>query len=527
MNTAVTVKQTPNVAELLTPEASAFLHDLHRTFKERRLDLLQKRALRQERLDQGEVPTFLPETAAIRSDDSWKVAPVPEDLQKRWVEITGPTDSKMVINALNSGADVFMADFEDANSPTWHNMVEGQLNLTKAIAGTLTFASPEGKQYKLNPKVAVLMVRPRGWHLVEKHFLIDGVPISASLFDFGLFLFHNARNLIEKGTGPYFYLPKLENHLEARLWNDVFVYAQQALNIPRGTIRATVLLETILAAFEMEEILFELREHISGLNAGRWDYIFSIIKKFHQRSRAVLPDRIQITMTVPFMRAYTDLLVKVCHQRGAHAIGGMAAFIPSRKDKEANELALAKVSEDKLRETSDGFDGTWVAHPDLVPTAHDIFAQALGDQSHQKQKMREDVHISSDELLQFAVPGGTVTEEGVRKNINVTLQYLDSWLTGVGAVAIFSLMEDAATAEISRAQLWQWLHHGAELKGGMRMTNDLYLRIAGEEESKIMAAYAERKLGIRKLAEARTLLDGLVMQKEFVEFLTLRAYEQL
>ncbi len=427
-------------------------------FGERRRDLLRKRAERQTYIEAGFLPDFLPETRGIREDATWKVAPTPPDLQKRWVEITGPTERKMMINALNSGASVFMADFEDANSHTWQNLIEGHINLRDAIDGTISFTSPEGKQYALNPRTAVLMVRPRGWHLDEKHVQVDGRPVTAAFFDFGLAFFHNARRLIDKGTGPYYYLPKMESHLEARLWNDVFNFAQDELGIPRGTIRATVLIETILAAFEMEEILYELRDHSAGLNAGRWDYMFSIIKKFRSKPGFLLPDRVQVTMTVPFMRAYTELLVKTCHKRGAHAIGGMAAYIPSRKDAEANQLALDKVTEDKERESRDGFDGTWVAHPDLVPVAMQVFEKVLGDKPHQKERMREEVNTSAKELQDFRVPGGEITEKGLRLNINVALQYIESWLRGTGAVAIYNLMEDTATAEISRAQVWQWVH---------------------------------------------------------------------
>lgn len=502
--------------KVLTPEAVAFITKLHKQFNEKRLALLNQRKQRQQQIDNGLMPSFLEQTKNIRDDNSWKVASTPNDLQKRWVEITGPTDKKMVINALNSGADIFMADFEDANSPTWKNMIEGQQNLTDAIAGTLSYTSPEGKSYKLNDKRAVLMVRPRGWHLDEKHFTVEGKPISGSLFDFGLYFFHNAKNLIEKGTGPYFYLAKLENHLEARLWNDVFVFAQKELGIPQGTIRATVLLETILAAFEMEEILYELRDHSAGLNAGRWDYIFSIIKKFRSKKDLLFPDRIQITMTVPFMRAYTELLVKTCHKRGAHAIGGMAAFIPSRKDSKVNENALAKVREDKLRESQDGFDGTWVAHPDLVAVAREIFDKALKGKDNQKERLRDDVKVAADELIKFTIPG-VITEDGFRKNISVALQYLDAWLNGVGAVAIFNLMEDAATAEISRAQLWQWVHHpDAVLADGRKITVELYDTVVDEEMSKLS-----------KSTKARQLLDRLVKAKEFPEFLTLIAYEDL
>src|SRR3977135_2912003 len=427
--------------EVLTPEALAFVARLQREFGRRRLELLQKRDERQTRLDAGEGPQFLAETEPVRKSE-WTIAKAPKDLQDRRVEITGPTDRKMLINALNSGARAFMADFEDANSPTWTNLVEGQVNLIDAIERRIDFTSPEGKEYRLNEKVATLVVRPRGWHLEERHVEMVGKPISGSLFDFGLYFFHNAVRLGGKGSGPYFYLPKLESHLEARLWNDVFNFAQDALGIPRGTIRATVLIETILAAFEMEEILYELRDHSSGLNAGRWDYIFSIIKKFRNRPDFVLPDRAQVTMTVPFMRAYTLLLVKTCHRRGAHAMGGMAAFIPSRRDAGVNRVALAKVKEDKDREAGDGFDGTWVAHPDLVPTATEAFDRVLGDRPNQLGRQRADVSVTAEELIAVRVPGGTITENGLRMNVGVGIQYIESWLRGTGAAAINNLMED-------------------------------------------------------------------------------------
>ncbi len=431
-----------------------------------------------------------------------------------------------MINALNSGADVFMADFEDSNSPTWANMVQGHINLRDAIDRTISFSSAE-KEYRLSDKIATLMVRPRGWHLEERHALIDDQPISAALFDFGLFFFHNARRLIEKGTAPYLYLPKLESHLEARLWNDVFVFAQDELKIPRGTLRVTVLIETILAAFEMEEILYELRDHITALNAGRWDYIFSIIKKFRHRADFVFPDRAQVTMTVPFMRAYTLLLVKTCHRRGAHAIGGMAAFIPSRKDPQVNEVALRKVREDKLRESGDGFDGTWVAHPDLVPVAQQVFDDALGDQPHQKERLREDVQVSAKDLIDFRVPGGAITEAGLRTNINVGLQYIESWLRGTGAAGIFNLMEDAATAEISRAQVWQWLHRGAALADGRTVTLELYQHLLSEELAEIKKLVGAENFAASKFETTAQIFNRLTTDTEFVEFLTLIAYGYL
>lgn len=505
---------------ILTPELQEFLIKLQRKFNPQRLDLLNQRVDIQKKLDQGQNPSFLQETAPIRQDDRWKVAETPKDLERRWVEITGPTDKKMLINALNSGADVFMADFEDANSPTWKNICEGQANLIDAIRGSLRFTSSEGKDYQLNPKIATLMVRPRGWHLTENHVLVDGEPMSASLFDFGVYFFHNAKALIQKGSGPYFYLPKMENHREARLWNDVFNFAQDELGIPRGTIRATVLLETILAAFEMEEILYELRTHSAGLNAGRWDYIFSIIKKFQKRENLLFPDRDQLTMTVPFMRAYSQLLVKTCHKRGAHAMGGMAAFIPSRKDPQINEAALKKVKEDKIRESKDGFDGTWVAHPDLVPIARDVFEKELQGKPNQKHQLREDVQMNGDALIDFKVPNGAITEEGIRKNISISLQYLAAWLTGLGAVAIFNLMEDAATAEISRAELWHWIHHeNAKLADGRSIDATLYKKIVEEEVGKLPSTI--------HLSAARNLLDQLVLSEQFIDFLTLIAYQKL
>ncbi len=515
-----------DAADVLTPDALAFIAELQRAFNTQRLELLQRRAERQAAIDAGERPTFLAHTESVRSSH-WLVAPVPDDLQRRRVEITGPTDKKMLINALNSGADMFMADFEDANSPTLANMVQGQANLTAAIERTLKFTGPDGKAYTLKPHLATLLVRPRGWHLTERHVTVDGQTMSASLFDFGLYFFRNARRLLAKGSGPYFYLPKLESHLEARLWNDVFNLAQDELGLPRGTIKATVLIETVLATFEMDEILYELREHMAGLNAGRWDYIFSCIKKFRLDPNALFPDRVQVTMTVPFMRAYTNLLVQTCHKRGAHAIGGMAAFIPSRKDPQVNELALTKVREDKLREAGDGFDGTWVAHPDLVPTAMDVFAQALGDKPHQKERLREDVHTRAEDLINFTVPGGQITEAGLRLNINVGVQYLEAWLRGNGTVGINYLMEDAATAEISRAQVWQWTHTpAARLADGRPVTLDLYRQFLPEEMEKIKAllgpAFTAGKFDL-----AQQLFDQLVTAPTFEEFLTVGAYRHL
>jgi malate synthase len=520
---------SPAYAEILAPPVLDFLVKLHREFDSARGALLKRRSERQAEIDAGALPDFPPETAAIRESE-WQVNPIPADLQDRRVEITGPVERKMIINALNSGARVFMADFEDSLTPTWDNVIQGQSNLKEAVRRTLELTSPEGKSYKLKDEIATLVVRPRGWHLLEKHVFVDGQPISASLFDFGLYFFHNASELIERGSGPYFYLPKLEGHLEARLWNHVFEYAQDALRLNRGTIKATVLIETFLAAFEMDEILYELREHASGLNAGRWDYIFSLIKKNRRRSDINLPDRAQITMTVPFMRAYTELLVKTCHHRGAHAIGGMAAFIPSRRDAQVNETALAKVREDKVREASDGFDGTWVAHPDLVPVAMEAFDAALKDRPHQKGRLREEVNVSAEDLRNIHVPGGTITGAGVRNNISVAMQYLESWLLGTGAVAIFNLMEDAATAEISRAQLWQWIHHKArldvasdsgDLDSKVLITAELYKEFQTEELSKL-----EKGAG-RKYAEATEILDRLVLNEDFIDFLTLPAYNYL
>ncbi|HXV58553.1 MAG TPA: malate synthase A [Gaiellaceae bacterium] len=494
-------------AEILSPDALAFVGELHRRFDARRRELLALRAERQARLDAGELPDFLPETREVREGD-WRVAPVPADLQDRRVEITGPVDRKMVINALNSGARCFMADFEDANSPTWANCVEGQANLVDAIERTIELDTGE-KLYRLADDPAVLLVRPRGWHLPERHLLVGGEPASGSLVDFGLYLFHNGRRLLDKGTGPYLYLPKLESHLEARLWNEVFVFAEAELDLPPGSIKATVLVETVLAAFEMEEILFELREHSAGLNAGRWDYIFSLIKKFRHRPEFVLPDRAQVTMTVPFMRAYTELLVKTCHRRGAHAMGGMAAFVPSRRDPEVNRVALARVREDKEREAGDGFDGTWVAHPDLVPVATEEFDKVLGRRQNQVERLREEVDVAAGDLLDVSVPGGEITPDGVRGNVSVGLRYLESWLRGTGAVALDNLMEDAATAEIARSQVWQWLRHGRVARDDVVAYEDAVLAEQGEG----------------RWDDARAVFDAVALSEDFREFLTLPAYE--
>ena len=505
---------------VLTPDALAFVADLERRFGARRRDLLAARRERQSRLAAGERPDFAGESADVRAGD-WRVAATPRALERRRVEITGPVDRKMMINALNSGADCFMADLEDANSPTWRNVVDGQANLMDAVRRTLAIEGGE-KRYTLNATTATLLVRPRGWHLDEQHLLVDGRPASAAVVDFGLFMFHNAAETLAQGVGPYFYLPKLESREEARLWNDVFVYAQSALGVPHGSIRATVLIETILAAFAMDEILYELRDHASGLNAGRWDYIFSAIKKLGVLPDApVLPDRAQVTMTVPFMRAYTELLVQTCHRRGAHAIGGMAAFIPNRRDAAVTEVAVARVRDDKLREAADGFDGTWVAHPDLVPVAMRVFAEQLGERPHQKERMRDDVRADAAAIADLHVPGGTVTDAGVRLNVDVALQYLEAWLRGLGAVAIHNLMEDAATAEISRAQLWQWVHRGVTTTEGTRVTPEHYREVRAAE---MEALAAERRGTAHRLDDAAALLDRLVLRDEFEEFLTVGAY---
>lgn len=502
---------------ILSRDALAFLVALQREFNPVRKGLLQRRQEVWERLKAGERLDFLEHTKFIR-EGSWKVASVPKDLDDRRTEITGPAEQKMMINALNSGAKVFMADLEDSMSPTWQNVIEGQQNLMDAVRRTLSFTSPEGKAYKLNDQLATLVVRPRGWHLVERHLHVDAEAMSGSLMDFGLYFFHNVQELLKRASGPYFYLPKIESHLEARLWNDVFEFAQDYLGIPRGTIRATMLIETIPAAFEIEEMLYELRDHASGCNAGRWDYMFSCIKKFAHEG-VIFPDRSQVTMTVPFMRAYTELLVRTCHKRGAHAIGGMSAFIPSRRDAEVNERAIAAVTKDKERESGDGFDGTWVAHPDLVPVALKVFDNVLGSKPNQKDKLREDVNVQGAQLIDFNIPNSTVTEAGVRNNISVGLQYTAHWLAGSGAVAIFNLMEDAATAEISRAQLWQWVKMSAKLDDGRAMSESLYKTLKDEEMSKLS--------GLKNLEAASGLLDSLVLQSEFKEFLTLPAYEML
>jgi malate synthase len=521
----ITGEMTPEFAAILTPEAMDFVALLARAFQPQREELLLKRVQRQADLDAGKMPDFLPETEAIRNDSSWRIAPVPADLQDRRVEITGPVDRKMVINALNSGAYVFMADFEDAHAPTWHGTIQGQINLYDAIRRTIEYTSPEGKKYKLNEKTAVLLVRPRGWHLNEAHVLIDGKPMSAGIFDFGLYFFHNVKQLLANGTGPYFYLPKLENHLEARLWNSIFVRAQQELGIPQGTIKATVLIETILATFEMDEILYELREHSAGLNCGRWDYIFSAIKKFRNRPDFILPDRAQIKMTTPFMRAYSLLTIKTCHRRNAHAMGGMAAQIPIKNDPAANEQALELVRADKRREALDGHDGTWVAHPGLVPIALEEF-NAVMKTPNQIAKKRDDVYVTAAHLLQ--VPEGRITEGGLRNNISVSLQYLESWLRGSGCVPINNLMEDAATVEIARAQIWQWTHHPEGiLSDGRQVTLELFHLLVTEELAKLEASLGKQEYATRRFATASAILDKIISSDEFVEFLTLPAYQVL
>jgi len=499
-------ESVPDTERVLTLDALEFLGRLAREFEPRRQEILHARRERAVRVAGGERLDFFTATAHVRDSD-WQVAKAPADLNDRRVEITGPAEAKMTINALNSGAKVFMADFEDALSPTWANVVGGQAALQDAVRRTLTFSSLEGKEYRLNDRIATLVVRPRGWHLVERHLEVDGGPISASLFDFGLYLLHNGAELLRRGSGPYLYLPKMQSHVEARLWNDVFLWAQDVVGVPRGSIRATVLIETIWAAFEMDEILYELREHAAGLNAGRWDYIFSIIKAYSaDPTRAVLPDRVQVTMAVPFMRAYAQLLVKTCHRRGAHAIGGMSAFIPNRREPEVTENALAKVREDKEREAGDGFDGTWVAHPDLVPVAMEIFDRALGDKPNQKYRLRQDVNVSATDLTNFEVPGGEITERGLATNVSVGIRYIASWLDGVGAAALDNLMEDAATAEISRSQVWQWVKTG-------RFSRD-----------QVLAAIEPWR---SRDAEAAALFEQVALSDDFVEFLTLPAYNRV
>lgn len=511
-------------AEVLTDEALALVVKLHRALDGRRTELLAKRQERQAAIDAGTLPDFLPETESIREGD-WVCAPIPDDLQDRRVEITGPVDRKMVINALNSGAKMFMADFEDSNSPTWSNCLNGQINLRDANRGTITFEHPtKDKTYTLNDETATLLVRPRGWHLVEKHVTVDGEPVSAGLFDFAVYMANNAKHLLTNGSGPYFYLPKMESHLEARMWNDAFVLAQDELGIAQGSIKATVLVETILASFELNEIIYELREHMAGLNCGRWDYIFSYIKRFRNVEGMVLPNRGQVTMTVPFMEAYSLLVIQTCHKRGVHAMGGMAAQIPIKNDPAANEAAIEKVRQDKLREVKNGHDGTWVAHPGLVQVAMDIFDEHMPtpNQIHVK---REDVNVSAADLI--AVPEGTITEEGLRVNINVGILYIESWLQGQGAAAIYHLMEDAATAEISRTQVWQWIHRGATLEGGRPVTYELYRELLPEELKKIENYVGAERYANGRFDEAAEIFDRLVKDEDFVEFLTLPAYERI
>jgi malate synthase len=513
--------------EILTPAALELLGGLHREFDSRRRELLDKRQERQADLDDGGTLDFLDSTKEIREGD-WKIAPEPEDLAERKVEITGPTSRKMVINALNSGASGFMADFEDSNSPTWANMVGGQVNLVDAVRRTIEHDEND-KHYELEEDVATLLVRPRGWHLVDRHLLVDGEPISGGLMDFGLYLLHNGRELLERGSGPWYYLPKMESHLEARLWNDVINYAQDAVGLERGTVKATVLIETIPAAFEMDEILYELRDHSAGLNAGRWDYIFSTIKRFRGRPEFVTPDRKKVTMTVPFMRAYTELLVKTCHKRDAHAMGGMAAQIPSRTDEEANEKALAALREDKQREASNGFDGTWVAHPDAVAAALEEFNKFLGDRPNQVERQRDDVNVTAEQLLDVPATPGDITEEGLRSNVNVGIQYISSWLRGNGAAGIYGMMEDAATSEISRGQVWQWVRHGAELDDGRKVTPELVRELEADELRKIREEIGDDEWFEREGRPdlSREIFEEVALADDFPEFLTLPAYERL
>ncbi|SDI29205.1 malate synthase [Planococcus glaciei] len=524
-NVLIKNEVTSHMETILTPEAMAFIEKLHVNFDKQRIALLEQRQVRQKEIDGGNPLDFLPETEHIRESD-WTIAPLPEDMQDRRVEITGPTNRKMLINALNSGAKMFMADLEDATAPNWFNVIDGQINLRDAVRREISFEAPgTGKKYTLNEQTAVLMVRPRGWHLLEKNIEIDGKPASGSLVDFGLYFFHNAQELIDRGTGPYFYLPKMESHLEARLWNDVFVFAQSELGIPQGTIRATVLIETILAAFEMDEILYELRDHSAGLNCGRWDYIFSVIKRMRNRPEYLFPDRSQVTMTVPFMRAYTQLCIQTCHKRNAPALGGMAAQIPIKGNPEANDAAFRKVAEDKRREATDGHDGTWVAHPGMVAVAMEQFDELMPtpNQIHRK---REDVSVTAEDLVE--VPKGSITEEGLRSNISVGIQYIASWLSGNGAAPINNLMEDAATAEISRSQVWQWIRHPkGKLEDGRDITVALFHEILEEEAEKIKETVGDSIYLSGHYAEARELFTDLTLQSDFAEFLTLPGYEKL
>ena len=514
----------PGFDRILDKGALNFVADLHRRFNARRLELLQQRHERQQQIDRGQLPDFLPETRHVREGD-WRIAPVPADLQDRRVEITGPVDRKMVINAMNSGASAFMADFEDSHAPTWSGTIEGQINLVDTVKGDIEFSSPEGKHYRLNEQTAVLIVRPRGWHLEEKHVHIDGQPISGSIFDFGLYFYHNAARLLEKGTGPYFYLPKLESHLEARLWNDIFVQAQEALKIPQGSIKATVLIETLLAAFETDEILYELRDHAAGLNCGRWDYIFSFIKRFRNVPGYIFPDRSQITMTRHCMQSYALRVIQSCHRRGAHAMGGMAAQIPIKGDPRANETALGKVREDKIREARIGHDGTWVAHPGLVAIAREEFDEAMPT-ANQVDRPLEEIAITAQDLLKL--PQGTITESGLRTNISVGIQYMAHWLKGNGCVPLYNLMEDAATAEISRAQVWQWVHQAdGRLEDGRDITLEWVRRIIGEELDRIRKEVGDENFDRIDYASAGRLFDEIIADPVFEEFLTLKAYEHL
>ncbi|WP_030816515.1 malate synthase A [Streptomyces sp. NRRL F-2799] len=528
----VDAEPLPRQEEVLTGPALDFLAELHRRFTPRRNELLARRTERRAEIARTGALDFLPETAGVRADDSWRVAPAPPALEDRRVEITGPTDRKMTVNALNSGARIWLADFEDASSPTWENVILGQLNLTDAYAGRVDFTDARsGKSYALRPQeeLATVVMRPRGWHLDERHLKgADGEPIPGALVDFGLYFFHNAARLLELGKGPYFYLPKTESHLEARLWNDVFVFAQDQLGIPQGTVRATVLIETITAAYEMEEILYELRDHASGLNAGRWDYLFSIVKNFRDGGpEFVLPDRNLVTMTAPFMRAYTELLVRTCHRRGAHAIGGMAAFIPSRKDAEVNKVAFEKVRADKDREAADGFDGSWVAHPDLVPIAMESFDKVLGDRPHQKDRLREDVHVEAADLIDIGSLDAKPTYAGLVNAVQVGIRYIEAWLRGLGAVAIFNLMEDAATAEISRSQIWQWINAGVEFENGERATPGLARRLAAAELEAVRAEIGAEAFAAGHWQEAHDLLLTVALDEEYADFLTLPAYRHL
>ncbi|MFF2653271.1 malate synthase A [Streptomyces sp. NPDC058045] len=521
----------PRQDEVLSDAALAFVAELHRRFTPRRNELLALRAERRDRIARTSTIGFLPETAAIRADDSWRVAPAPAALEDRRVEITGPTDRKMTINALNSGARVWLADFEDASAPTWENVVLGQVNLKDAYHRRVDFTDGRsGKTYALKPdeQLATVVMRPRGWHLDERHLQLDGTPVPGALVDFGLYFFHNAQRLLDLGKGPYFYLPKTESHLEARLWNEIFVFAQDYVGIPQGTVRATVLIETITAAYEMEEILYELRDHASGLNAGRWDYLFSIVKNFRDGgAKFVLPDRNAVTMTAPFMRAYTELLVRTCHKRGAHAIGGMAAFIPSRRDPEVNKVAFEKVRADKDREAGDGFDGSWVAHPDLVPIAMESFDKVLGDKPNQKDRLREDVSVAAGDLIAVDSLDAKPTYDGLVNAVQVGIRYIEAWLRGLGAVAIFNLMEDAATAEISRSQIWQWINAGVVFENGERVTPELAREVAARELDAIRAELGEEAIAAGRWQQAHDLLLTVALDEDYADFLTLPAYEQL